>query len=105
LSERRQNKEYVKIETVHTLPDGRVSAFMKNQELEKFYNRGFGWICRDCESKFKTDEPEKQSRLMTEGEAESKQPVFSNKALAKWSDDEQKTLVCPSCRIKEKIEK
>ncbi len=75
---------------------------MKSHKLENFYNKGFGWVCKNCESKTKTDKNEK-SRLMTEGEAESKQPIFSNKALAKWSDSDQKTLTCPNCKITESI--
>ncbi len=75
---------------------------MDRQELKKFYNKGFGWVCKNCETKF-VDKNDVKSRLMTEGEAESKQPVFSNKAMAKWTNDEQNTLICPICEMSEKI--
>ena len=54
---------------------------MEKIELNDFYNEGFGWICRHCEreSEKQTKIPRsKHSRLMSEGEAESKQPQFSN---------------------------
>jgi hypothetical protein len=75
---------------------------MEKRRLENFYNKGFGWVCKNCESKLETSDKEK-SRLMNEGESESKEPVFSNKAMAKWMDFEQKTLICPYCKIIEKI--
>lgn len=75
---------------------------MKKVELNNFYNKGFGWVCRKCEQNLKTENEEK-SRLISEGEAESKNPIFSNKGLAKWTDSEQKTLICPNCKIEENI--
>jgi hypothetical protein len=80
---------------------------METIELNDFYNDGFGWICRHCERELKqeTDEREKPSRLLREGEAESKQPTFSNKALAKWADLSQRTLMCPRCGITELVDK
>ncbi|MGI8544214.1 MAG: hypothetical protein ACR2MD_12170 [Aridibacter sp.] len=73
---------------------------MKKLELNNFYNEGFGWICKNCEKDLKTVNEEK-SRLMREGEAESKNPDLSNKAMAKWTDSEQKTLICPRCETTE----
>jgi hypothetical protein len=71
-------------------------------ELINFYNDGFGWICRNCERELKAQtETEKHSRLMREGEAESKNPRFSNTALAKWADEAHQNLMCPRCGIKE----
>jgi hypothetical protein len=77
------------------------------QDLNDFYNDGFGWICRHCERELtKEENPEnKRSRLLTEGEAESKSPRFSNIALAKWADPAQRTLVCPRCGITESADK
>lgn len=75
---------------------------MQSRDLENFYNKGFGWICKNCEPKFE-DKKNVRSRLMTEGEAESKNPVFSNKAMARWADSEQKILICPNCEITESI--
>ena len=73
-------------------------------ELSNFYNDGFGWICRACEAALSsTDENESHSRLLREGEAESKAPRFSNGALAKWADASRTTLVCPRCGITEMI--
>ena len=67
-------------------------------ELNNFYNQGFGWICRQCEHELKPpDNGEKHSRLLSEGEAESKNPRLSNSALAKWIDKSRKTLICPRC--------
>ena len=77
------------------------------QELNDFYNNGFGWICKHCERELKVQTPitEQHSRLMSEGEAESKSPRFSNLALAKWADAAQRTLVCPRCGITELADK
>ncbi len=69
---------------------------MQSIKLDHFYNDGFGWICKSCEAELKTDDEEK-SRLLTEGEAESKNPKFSNEAMAKWFDESHKTLLCPRC--------
>lgn len=76
-------------------------------ELNDFYNDGFGWICRHCERELEKQEltESKHSRLMSEGEAESKHPRFSNLALAKWADAAQRTLVCPRCGITELADK
>lgn len=82
---------------------------MQRQELTDFYNDGFGWICRACERELGKQAADasgqKQSRLMSEGEAESKQPQLSNVALAKWADKTQRTLVCPRCGITELADK
>ena len=79
---------------------------MQQIEIDNFYNDGFGWICKHCERELQNDnEQEQHSRLMTEGEAESKQPKFSNKALAKWLDAAQTTLTCPHCGTTEKVDK
>lgn len=76
-------------------------------ELNDFYNDGFGWICRHCERELiKEEKPENErSRLLTEGEAESKSPRLSNLALAKWADPAQRTLRCPRCGITELADK
>ena len=74
-------------------------------ELRDFYNDGFGWICRQCERALKREDDSRViSRLMTEGEAESKKPEMSTGALAKWLDAAQTTLVCPRCGITEPID-
>ena len=81
---------------------------MENIELNDFYNKGFGWICKPCERELKNrqeDSEAKSSRLMREGEAESKQPEFSSVALAKWADPMNQTLICPRCGITESIDK
>ncbi|RMH31714.1 MAG: hypothetical protein D6687_11890 [Acidobacteria bacterium] len=84
---------------------------MMKIELKDFYNEGFGWICKRCEEKLK-DESSKTSgksntlsRLMSEGEAESKMPELSSKALAKWADSSRKVLVCPRCGVTEIADK
>jgi hypothetical protein len=69
-------------------------------ELQNFYNAGFGWICRACERESEPpNENANHSRLLREGEAESKTPRFSSYALAKWTDQTRRTLVCPRCGI------
>ncbi|HEX8370948.1 MAG TPA: hypothetical protein VF604_20550 [Pyrinomonadaceae bacterium] len=80
---------------------------MTRIELEDFYNDGFGWICKHCERELKESEtdPRAQSRLMREGEAESKNPRLSSAALAKWADKAQRTLMCPRCGITELADK
>jgi hypothetical protein len=75
-------------------------------ELNDFYNDGFGWICRHCERESKRPEAdEKHSRLLREGEAESKKPTLSSSALAKWADPARRTLICPRCGIREIADK
>jgi hypothetical protein len=70
--------------------------------MSNFYNIGFGWICKACERDSEAEKSvRKHSRLMREGESESKTPTFSTSALAKWHDKEQRTLVCPTCGVVE----
>jgi hypothetical protein len=80
---------------------------MTRIELDDFYNDGFGWICKHCERELKEPEIDSsaQSRLMREGEAESKNPRLSSPALAKWADKAQRTLMCPRCGITELADK
>jgi hypothetical protein len=75
-------------------------------ELENFYNEGFGWICKHCERELKEQISDfhAHSRLMREGEAESKQTKFSNQAMAKWFDKSQQILVCPRCGLTERAD-
>lgn len=75
-------------------------------ELNDFYNDGFGWICRHCERELKAEATDaKHSRLLREGEAESKTPTLSNQALARWTDRTQRILMCPRCGITELVDK
>ena len=86
----------------------RSHFFMQQIEIDNFYNDGFGWICKHCERELKaehSDNCEQHSRLMIEGEAESKQTEFSSKAMAKWLDAAQTTLTCPRCGTTEKVDK
>ncbi len=81
---------------------------MNRIELDDFYNDGFGWICRHCEGELKNAAEtclNEKSRLMREGEAESKNPRFSSLGLAKWTDAAQRTLICPRCGITELADK
>ena len=84
-----------------------LPPFLRMQDLKDFYNDGFGWICRRCERELhvSSNDNEPRSRLMSEGEAESKQPRMSNHALAKWADKIRSTLVCPRCGIIELVER
>ncbi|MEO8572995.1 MAG: hypothetical protein ABI481_03425 [Pyrinomonadaceae bacterium] len=74
-------------------------------ELTDFYNEGFGWICRHCERELAGAPSSQNSRLLREGEAESKNPQMSSRALARWGDAAQRILVCPRCGISEMVEK
>lgn len=74
-------------------------------QLSNFYNDGFGWICRPCERELSPLVEHEKSRLLREGEAESKRPELSSQGLAKWADPARTTLVCPRCGITEPAEK
>lgn len=75
------------------------------QQRQDFINDGFGWKCLRCDNELSISKPEEEkSRLMQEGEAESKNPQLSNSALAKWFDAAQTTLICPRCGITELID-
>ena len=74
--------------------------------MKDFYNDGFGWVCKNCERELahtNNSAGQNHSRLMREGEAESKKTQFSNKALAKWADENKSKLICPRCQITEQI--
>jgi hypothetical protein len=78
--------------------------FFRMIESENFYNDGFGWICRTCERESETpNKSADHSRLMREGESESKTPRLSISALARWTDKSRQSLVCPRCGITEKV--
>ncbi|MGI8813103.1 MAG: hypothetical protein ACR2IH_11355 [Pyrinomonadaceae bacterium] len=70
-------------------------------ELQDFYNRGFGWICRHCRPENNNIAVGERSRLMSEGEAENKTPELSTEGLAKWADPAHRILTCPRCGISE----
>ncbi len=76
-------------------------------ELNDFYNTGFGWICRQCERDLASVKATEQthSRVFQEGEAESKNPELANFALAKWTDKTRRYITCPRCGITEPVEK
>ena len=78
---------------------------MPEIHLNDFYNDGFGWVCRHCDSELRKPAAGEGSRLLREGEAESKNPRLSNTALAKWADAAQRTLMCPRCGVTELAEK
>lgn len=71
--------------------------------MENFSNDGFGWVCVPCEAELKARNARSDlsSRLMHEGEVESKTPELSNSALAKWADPAHRILMCPRCGITE----
>lgn len=76
------------------------------QELNDFYNAGFGWICRQCEKDILVSEDRvgSRSRVFREGEAESKSPALASHALAKWTDKTRRFLTCPRCGITEPVD-
>jgi hypothetical protein len=74
-------------------------------KLNDFHNDGFGWYCIPCEKELRSDlNDNSPSRLMSEGEAESKSPELSTQALAKWADPAQTRLMCPRCGITEPMD-
>lgn len=75
-------------------------------ELDSFYNDGTGWICRQCERELASAKGSSNGRprFFQEGEAESKNPVLANSALAKWADKTRRSLTCPRCGITEAVE-
>lgn len=76
------------------------------EELNDFFNDGFGWICRHCDRELKTaTDASPHSRAFREGEAESKNPILANAALAKWTDKTRRFLTCPRCGITEPVER
>jgi len=75
------------------------------RELTHFFNAGFGWVCRKCESELSIADDSQHSRLLREGEAEGKNPRLSNVALAKWADESRTTLECPRCGVSERVGK
>lgn len=77
------------------------------QEIDEFYNKGFGWICKRCEraqANQNADDDKNLPRVWREGEAESKNPKLSA-PLAKWLDAARTKLVCPRCNTMEKVNK
>ena len=72
-------------------------------ELVHFYNNGTGWICRQCERELvvSDESPSNLSRAFREGEAESKTPTLANRALARWTDETRRCLICPRCGVTE----
>lgn len=74
-------------------------------ELNDFYNEGFGWICRHCERELQQPEGSGPSRLLLEGESESKKPRLANPAIARWAEPARTSLVCPTCGITETVDK
>lgn len=75
------------------------------QEIENFYNDGFGWICKRCEKavvRENRNQDENLPRVWREGEAETKQPKLAA-PVAKWLDAARTTLVCPRCQTMETV--
>ena len=74
------------------------------RESEKFFNEGFGWVCRHCalDQPKRTDERQ-ISRLLREGESEGKIPKLSTVALARWTDSSHTALECPRCGTMETL--
>ncbi len=72
-------------------------------ELKNFYNAGFGWICRQCESELRLERETDNgpARIMREGEGEYS---LSTQAIARWLDPSERILVCPRCGITESVD-
>lgn len=76
-------------------------------KLTNFFNDGFGWQCRMCTKELGGDpvDADRLSRLMSEGETESKEPSLSLPALARWADPARTILECRRCGITELYDK
>jgi len=76
-------------------------------KLINFFNDGFGWQCRPCTKELDGDivDGDTLSRLMSEGEAESKEPSLSLPAPARWADPARTVLQCRRCGITELYDK
>jgi hypothetical protein len=76
-------------------------------EIDHFINLGYGWMCKHCAAAAERGavETERPARFFTEGEAESKVPVISTPALARWRDAARQTLYCPRCGVEELVSK
>jgi hypothetical protein len=77
-------------------------------EIEHFINVGYGWMCKHCASRAEEAgavNAEGRARFFTEGEAESKEPLLSTPALARWRDATRRTLYCPNCGVEENVSK
>lgn len=76
------------------------------QELNDFINDGFGWKCKHCIAEALAEKADPQvSRLLNEGEAESRSVKLSDPLVAKWADPARRYLLCPRCGIRELADK
>jgi hypothetical protein len=64
---------------------------MKMIETEKFFNAGYGWICKRCEKR-KNNEKTQESTI-------------AKSAQVKWLDPSRRNLYCPRCGVTEEIDK
>lgn len=69
--------------------------------FRQFLNEGFGWTCLRCSQREGREEVKGRSRIMREGEAESKTPSLSTSGLAQWVDRTKGVLRCPVCGTEE----
>jgi hypothetical protein len=76
-------------------------------EIEHFINLGYGWMCKHCAAEDEACGAPKEGRprFFIEGEAETKEPVLSTPALARWRDRARQTLYCPRCGVEEMLSK
>ena len=74
--------------------------------MEHFRNTGYGWTCKRCsdEQTERAAQKSERARFFSEGEAEEREPQLAAVALARWRDDEHKTLVCPRCGVEEQLQ-
>jgi hypothetical protein len=75
------------------------------EETNDFFNDGFGWKCRQCSRELPPPDDDHLPRVFREGEAESKNPVLADPALAKWTDATRSVLTCPRCGITEAVDR
>jgi hypothetical protein len=95
------------------------------RETEHFVNDGYGWACKRClEAHAPADELSSRApadplssrapadsstgahalpRFFCEGESEERETSLSAGALARWTDDSRRTLLCPRCGVEEEI--
>jgi hypothetical protein len=75
-------------------------------ETHDFFNDGYGWQCRVCSKELSALKSAVSSLPLyyREGEAESKNPLPTTQALARWTDATRRSLACPRCGVTELIE-
>ncbi|HQX57267.1 MAG TPA: hypothetical protein PLP07_15185 [Pyrinomonadaceae bacterium] len=75
-------------------------------ETHDFFNEGYGWQCRVCSREMELARADTSTLPLyyRQGEAESRGPLPTTQALARWTDATRRSLTCPRCGITELID-